>query len=140
MIDYILIPSSKIDLVINANIEDDHHLNVSDHLPVRAELLIPEALLESTFPRYPVTINWQKVSPEQQERYRNEINEHLNSMELYVNSISDVQNTLVTVATVLRNTADNMFPKKTFLPHLKPYWKFFNVAELHKEMRRKRLL
>jgi hypothetical protein len=112
MIDYILIPSSKIDLVHSANIEDDHHLNLSDHLPARAELLVPEELLESTFPRYPVTINWQKVSSEQQERYRSEINEHLNSMELFVNSISDVQNTLVTVATVLRNTGDKILPRK----------------------------
>ena len=41
LIDYILIPSSKIDLVRSANIEDDHYLNLSDHLPARAELLVP---------------------------------------------------------------------------------------------------
>ncbi|KAK3594633.1 hypothetical protein CHS0354_013259, partial [Potamilus streckersoni] len=74
LIDYIFIPSSKIDFVRSANIEDDHHLNLSDHLHVRAELLVPNELRESTSSRYPITISWRKASSEQQERYRSEIN------------------------------------------------------------------
>jgi hypothetical protein len=138
LIDHILINNASHDLVKNCAVLDDCALNVSDHLPVIAELNVMP-LINNVIDFKPSRFKWQKLS-------RFAINETYTS--LVSATLQDVQNEVLdqsvlvedyynVIVDSLGQAACQSIPTASFKPYLKPYWKK-GLKLYHNQMTQKR--
>ena len=100
MIDHILVPSERVDLVVECKVLDDDALNVSNHRPVNCRIIFPH--VEQTDPILNVkrSVQWRKVKPHQIDNFRENVDincrnvsldeqcpENLNNVDLLYNDI-----------------------------------------------------
>lgn len=141
LIDHILLQKSKFDLVVKADIIDDHPLNISDHHPVKIELVRPYAHNTMRADQHIMkSVNWKKASPDQISRYKEAIRTdflaQVHTAERETNV--DIEIIIQSMINILHDAASKFLPIKRFCPYANPYWKLLNVKRFHTEMRRKR--
>ena len=70
LLDHIIIPSDKLDLVENCEISEDDCLNVSRHRPVVCQLKIPRSQQRQVPLVCEQSINWKKANSDQTDMYQ----------------------------------------------------------------------
>ncbi|XP_053383874.1 uncharacterized protein LOC128550036 [Mercenaria mercenaria] len=124
LIDHVLLPVEKVDLVTRCEILEDNALNVSSHRAIVCSLHVQMCYLQT--PPCPVhVINWKKVSETQKEGYINRLKENETLLTLLDSEIKSKNDTDLFYKSVVETFNDInkvCFPKIKFKHFLKPYW------------------
>ena len=141
LIDHILLPIEKVDLVSDCSILDDDALNVSNHRPVVCTLNFPLMNVndngsgDSSF-----NINWRNVRGETLANYKEYclVDESLKCLShVDVDSKQCVDFLHDGIVSSIRRISEDCIPKSDFKHFLKPYWNK-ELKAAHKYMKRKR--
>ena len=126
LIDHILLPIEKVDLVSDCSILDDDALNVSNHRPVVCTLNFPLMNVydngsgDSSF-----NINWRNVRGETLANYKEYclVDESLKCLShVDVDSKQCVDFLHDGIVSSIRRISEDCIPKSDFKHFLKPYW------------------
>ena len=140
LLDHIIIPSDKLDLVASCEICEDDCLNVSRHRPVFCQLKLPQNQQQIVSPVCEQSINWKNANSDQIDTYQCSL--HKNKVLLdfdqgEVGSNDDITRAYLTLVNEVNASAKLCFPLKRFKPFLKPYWNN-ELSSLHSDMKQKR--
>ena len=139
MIDHILLPVEKGDLVSVCEILVDNALNVSTHRPIYCNVKLPHGEQPvKPFPMVNQSVKWRGSKPNVIDNYRQDVEKQSEIDKLYVRSINttqDIDTLYNDIRLVLLSSSKNHLPfRKEFKQFLKPYWDD-TLKDLHKKMR-----
>lgn len=141
MIDHILIPAEKVDLVSVCKILDDAALNVSTHRPILMHINFPYVEQIDFNISFRRSVKWRGIKQDDIIQYRESLenlcsNKTTNNSNTYMNQDIDVLYT--DIVNMITSASDKHLPQsKVFKKHLKPYWDQ-TLKDLHRVMRDKR--
>ena len=141
MIDYSFIPMEKADLIKYCLIPEDNVLNFSSHLAVIFSItLLP---WQNTNPVQECSdkINWNKVTPENIQFYKDSTNYDEIFQTLLTQDLSSVKAIDAFQSSFtyeVKKAANSCFPLRTFKRYCKPYWDA-DLKQSHLQMRKDRL-
>ena len=143
MIDHILVPTEKVDLVTECRILDDDALNVSNHRPVCCLILFPHAEQTDLILSVRKSVHWRRAKPEEIVDFRNDVETrclNISLNEQHSVMLSDIDSKYRNICDIISVCSEKHLPyRKGFKHFLKPYWDE-TIKELHKSMREKRRL
>ena len=137
LIDHIILPVEKVDLVIDCSILDDDSLNVSNHRPIVCTIKLPTIRVET---RSSCSINWRNVRSEWLDNYQQNFNidENVNNLFKYdIATTNDIDVFYDAIVLLIRKITNKCISKSKFKHCLKPYWNK-ELTEAHKCMKYKR--
>lgn len=121
LIDHIILPVEKRDLVSQCQIVDDHCLNVSRHRPLLCSLNIPLITVDDFVQTQ--SISWKKVSQSHINDYHMNLSDHLQSNNYCISdNYNEIDNMYTNLTETIRMCSDLSLPNKKYMAHLKPYW------------------
>lgn len=140
-IDHIIMESSLSDLVLSCCVLEDDVLNLSEHHPVIASLLISNASLNDS-PTLPIRYNWEKAKLNGSLlHYGGLLNSKLHELPVLGTGISaeDMISYNHAIEMAITDAASITLPQVIFKKYLKPYWnkELSNFHNSMLEMRRK---
>ena len=139
MIDHILLPIEKYDLVTSCEILDDDALNVSNHRPICCHVNLSHAE-ETTMaaPSVRKSVQWRVAKPEDILNYRESVENQCVSKQMHSRSLDSAEAIDLyynDVISIISSSSEKHLPyRKGFKQHLKPYWDD-TLKDLHKSMR-----
>ena len=137
LIDHIILPVEKVDLVIDCSILDDDSLNVSNHRPIVCTVKLPIIPVEF---KSSGSINWRNVQSDSLDSYRQSFNVDNNINNLFQYDIASTDNIDTfhdAIVSSIRQITNTCIPKSKFKSFLKPYWNK-ELTDAHKCMKYKR--
>ena len=135
MIDHILVPIEKVDLISRVTIWGDEALNVSRHRPISCTINIPFSDLSQS--NVSSHINWKKADTVSINAYQCTLQTDISLIELEnynYQSNSDIDYAYDLVVKGLKSASEKWFRKTEFKKFLKPYWNR-ELSYLHKNMK-----
>ena len=140
LLDHIIIPSDKLDLVESCEICEDDCLNVSRHRPVFCQLKLPQNQQQIVSPVCEQSINWKNANSDQIDTYQCSLHNNKVLLDLdqgEIGSNDDITRAYLTLVNEVNASAKLCFPLKRFKPFLKPYWNY-ELSSMHSDMKQKR--
>ena len=141
MIDHILVPSEKVDLVAECKVLDDDALNVSNHRPVYCRIIFPH--VEQTDPILNVkrSVQWRSAKPHQIDNFRGNVDTECRNASLNEQSpetLNNIDKLYSDICAIVSECSDKHLPhRRGFKQFLKPYLDE-TLKEMHKSMTVKR--
>ena len=135
MIDHILVPIEKVDLISRVTIWGDEAMNVSRHRPISCTINIPFSDLSQS--NVSSHINWKKADTVSINAYQCTLQTDISLIELEnynYQSNSDIDYAYELVVKGLKSASEKCFRKTEFKKFLKPYWNR-ESSDLHKNMK-----
>ena len=144
MIDHILIPVEKVDLISICEILDDDALNVSTHRPVYCHVNLPHAeQSRKPFPSVRHCVQWRGAKSDAITKYRESVENRCLNDGMHVRTLNTAQgidSMYKDITSVLSGSSKEHLPhRKGFKQFLKPYLDD-TLKDLHRTMRSKRRL
>lgn len=125
MIDHVLIPVEKLDLICSCEILDDDSLNVSSHRPILCNFVLPNCDQSFYYSQNEHGVNWRKISLSHKERYCEYLSKDkniLSFLDYEVKNKTDVDFMYQGMTSSICQANNCCFPKSKFRHYLKPYW------------------
>ena len=139
LIDNILIPDVKLDMVLSCEITDDHVLNVSRHRPVSCTLSLADMDFQTLNVANKSHIKWKSLNETTLQLYGTKLDIALRNIDC--SDIADIHQRIdhryKNIVSCIQNISDNFLPKTQFRSFLKPYWDQ-KLKYLHAVMRQRR--
>lgn len=141
LIDHIILPIEKQDLILQCEILDDDALNVSAHRPIFCSVRTLVAQADSFRSFFSNTVRWRCVKSRELNCYSQQV-EIACSSNVFI-KVSPITNRDIDVlyddvVQIVQLASDRHLPHtKEFKEFLKPYWNH-TLKDLHKSMREKR--
>ena len=139
LIDHILIPDVKLDLVLSCVITDDHVLNVSRHRPVSCTLSLADMDFQTLTCSIESHIKWKNLDEVTLQLYSTKLDTALCNTDC--SHVADIHQRVdqryKNIVSCIQNVSDRVLPKTKFRSFLKPYWDQ-RLKDLHAVMRQRR--
>ncbi|KAL4220325.1 hypothetical protein ACF0H5_020732 [Mactra antiquata] len=135
LIEFICIWGGNVDLVDECTIVDDDCLNVSNHRPILAKLALPVEV--SDICRHiDDMVCWRKVtnSDMMEYQYLLSCDDDLQFMTHGKLCYQEISTAYRTLTEKIHKYANQVFPKRSYKSHLKPYWNN-DLTNAHKHMK-----
>ena len=141
MIDHILVPSEKVDLLSECRVLDDDALNVSNHRPVYCLVMFPHAEQTESILNVMRSVHWRCAKSREIEGFRDDVETWYRKASFGVQSpemLNDIDSLYNDICAIISECSEKHLPHtKGFKQFLKPYWDE-TLKELHKIMKDKR--
>ena len=125
-IDYLIVPNEMKSMIVSCEVEDEHTLNTSDHIPVRITVdldLLPKTAVSGVIAR---NIKWNKMSKHEiLERYTLPLGQKLQSTlqksEHDLDSDTAIDDLIDEMVGCIHDAAQPL-PRASYRKHIKPFW------------------
>ena len=139
LIDHILIPDVKLDMVLSCEITDDHVLNVSRHRPVSCTLSLADMDFQTLNVANKSHIKWKHLNGTTLQRYSTKLDTALRNIDCsdIADILQRIDHRYKNIVSCIQSISDIFLPKTEFRSFLKPYLDQ-KLKDLHAVMRQRR--